>query len=209
MGQYYKGSKIGTCESMYYMRLKTAQELAEQGDRDDDGIKFSDYLADNQTKWRFPFPDEDNGIPSNCKYNRAFTIPIGEVEVSHDTICIHNEFEHGGHGVNVFIPCIYSQEFKNSGLKLSMGGAGEQHLDIVMEGIRDCTIDGKIVRKVKTIFKCSRCGEMQRFDDADVEKIKARAREHFEPYNMEGKNAGYNGNQEKYDEAMKIIERIH
>jgi len=30
MGQYLNGEKIGTCECMYYLTLKEAQELAAQ-----------------------------------------------------------------------------------------------------------------------------------------------------------------------------------
>lgn len=40
MGQYYKGTKIGTCENMYYLRLEKARKLAEMGACDDDNIPF-------------------------------------------------------------------------------------------------------------------------------------------------------------------------
>lgn len=200
MGQYYKKSKIGTCESMYYMRLSEAQELAKHGAADDDGIKFSDYLTDGRTKWRFPFPDEDAGIPDDCKYNKSFMIPSGDIEVGHGEICISNNID-GGNNVNIFLPCPYSKEFKEAGIRTSTGGPGQQMLKVVMEGMRD--------GKVKTIFECARCGEMQRFSDDDVEKIKKAAIEYFEPYDTTGKNPQYDGNQGLFDYAMEIIKRIH
>lgn len=205
MGQYIGDRKIGTCESMYYMRLSEAQELAEQGKKDNDGIKFSDYLKDNQTKWRFPFPDEDKGIPADCKYNKYFTIPAGGVEVNHREICISNSID-GSCNVNIFIPCLHSKEFKKLGIKTSCGGAGEQQLNVIMEGIRD---DENGKRVTKTIFECARCHQMQRFTDDDIVKIKARAIEHYKIYDTTGKGEHYTGgNQGLYDYAMEIIKRI-
>jgi len=203
MGQYYKKNKIGTCESMYYMRLSTAQELAELGEKDDDGIKFSDYLSDNETKWRFPFPDEDKGIPSACKYNKSFMIPAGNVEVNHTAICLSNSIE-GTYNVNIFLPCPYSQEFKDKEIKTSYGGAGEQMLNVIMEGIRTQE-DG--TRRVMTIFECARCQQMQRFPADDIVKIKARATEYYSVYKPLENNPN-SGNRSLYEYAMKIIERI-
>jgi hypothetical protein len=204
MGQYLKGRKIGTCECMYYMRLSEAQELAEQGRKDDDGISFASYIDDNQTKFRFPFPDEDNGIPNNCQYNKSFKIPAGDIEVGHQDICVSNSID-GGDNVNIFIPCLYSKEFKQMGIKTSYGGIGEQFLDVTMEAIRTDE-NGKKVKK--TIFECSRCHQMQRFSDEDVKKIKARATEYFKaviPYDTTGKNPAYQG---LFDYAMEVIKRI-
>jgi len=205
MGQYYKGKKIGTCESMYYMRLSEAQELAKQGARDDDGITFESYLTDNATMFRFPFPDEDEGIPANCQYDKGFNIPAGDLEdVGHSTICVGNTHKNGFHNMNIMIPCPYSKDFKDlildGKVKQSNGGAGEQFLTVRFQAIRD--------GKEKTIFECSRCGQLQRFSDDDIDKIKERAKEYFECYNREGKNLSYKGDQGLYDQAIKIINRI-
>lgn len=209
MGQYYKGEKIGTCDTMYYMRLGRAKQLAELGARDDDKIAFSDYLKDNVTKWRFAFPDEDthDTVQQNrWAHDKTFMLPAGGVEVSHDTITIHNEHKKGGHGINIFVPCPHSKEFN---IKMSSGGAGEQFVGVLFQAMRDhIGGDGKIVRKEKTIFQCARCGAMQRFSDEDIEKIKARTKEYFEVYNMKDKNPTYKGDQARYDYAMEVINRI-
>lgn len=209
MGQYLGNRKIGTCESMYYMRIDEARELAAQGKRDNDGIAFKDYLEDGATRFRFPFPDEDNldvnDAKTYAKHDKGFDIPAGGVEVNHDTICLHTARKTGGAGVNIFIPCLYSQAFKDTGIQTSTGGAGEQFLTVLFNGMRKAGAD---TLREKTIFACARCEQMQCFDDADIEKIKARAREYFAAYDTTGKNPAYQGNQGLYDHAIKIIERI-
>lgn len=203
MGQYYKNSKIGTCESMYYMRLDEAKKLAIMGAADDDGIKFQSMLEDNETRFRFPFPDEDGCdhiILVGKNFDKGFDIPAGIIKVDHTEICVGSEHRGGGHNVNIFLPCIHSEEFKKTGLRLSSGGAGEQYLTVLFQAMRE--------GKEKTIFACPRCGAQQRFDDKDIETLKSYAMEYFEPYNCEGKNPGYSGDQKLYDYAKKIIERI-
>lgn len=207
MGQYYKGRKIGTCESMYYMRLVEAQALAAMGAKDDDGIPFKEYLADNVTRFRFPFPDEDDGLQTdNPRYDfeRGYLVPAGDVEINHSTITVANQFKGGGNNVNILLACPYSQEFKDARIKTSTGGAGPQMLEVLYEGIRD--------GEVKTVFACARCGAQQRFSSDDVEKIKTATKEYYSHYDCTGKSEEYerlHGPQSRYDTALKIIERIH
>ena len=204
MGQYYKNRKIGTCERMYYMRLDEAIKLAKQGASDDDGIKFNEYLTDNITAFRFPFPDEDNGIvehDAGLNPFKGFNIPTGGIEVEHGTICLSQKEVHGIAHFNIMLPCPYSQAFKDAGLKTSTGGAGEPKLSVLFEGMRD--------GKRKTIFGCAQCEAQQRFSNDDIVKIKERAMEYFEPYNRIGKNEAYGGNQGLYDYVVKVIERIN
>jgi hypothetical protein len=191
MGQYLNGKKIGTCECMYYLTLKEAQELAAVGARDDDGVLFSEYLSDNTTRFRFPFPGEDGTsfFEVDREPFKTFALPC-PVEVNHEPIVVHNTHFGGGYGMNIWIPCPHDKTFT---LKTSNGGAGEQFICVEFEALRD--------GKVKTIFKCARCGQSQRFDDADIAKIKIRALEYYAVYATS--NPGL------YDYAMKVIERIH
>jgi len=196
MAQYYKGRKIGTCESMYYMRLEEAQQLARMGAKDDDDIKFKEYLQDNATMFRFPFPDEDDGIPENCEFDRGIKIPAGGIEVGHSEIVMWNENNKGGNGMNIFLPCPHSNAFKNKDIELSMGGTGEQYLYIRFQAIRD--------GKEKTLFSCARCGQLQRFDDDDIIKIKERTKEFF----AVPENTATEEKKKEYNEMLKIIDRI-
>lgn len=212
MGQYYKGDKIGTCESMYYMRMEEAQELARQGQKDDDGISFEEYLNDGATRFRFPFPSEDGmtnnqllGIPN---HQPSFMVSADGVDVNHRDKCYSNSID-GTHNVNIFIPCLYSEEFKKMGIKTSNSGAGEQKLKVIMQGMRSCNAEDRTKDlQVKTIFACARCDQEQYFSDDDIEQIKARSIEYYAGYDCTGKNPSYSGNQALYDNAMKIISRI-
>ena len=201
------------------MRISEARELARLGARDNDGIAFADYLKDGVTRFRFPFPQEDlldggdndgGDIRAMQKeHSKGFDIPAGGVEVNHATTCHHNTHKNGGHGINIFVPCPYSKEFRDAGLKTSVGGPGEQWLTVKYQAMRheDETKTGPMSEC--TIFACARCEQEQRFDLETTEKIKARAREYFASYDTTGKNEGYNGgNQGLFDNAMKIIARI-
>ena len=203
MGQYYKGSKIGTCESMYYLRLDQAQELAKQGAKDDDGISFQTYLTDNATMFRFPFPNEDkkaDKLVEISNYAPSFKLPCDEMlDVDHREKCVRVDGE-GVNGANVFIPCPYSKEWQDNPLKTSTGGFGETYLLVKMEAMRD--------GKKSTIFECPYCGAMFRMDKKSIKELKERATEHFKHLDMTGKNPEYQGDQERYDEAMEIIKRI-
>lgn len=199
MGQYFKGDKIGTCENMYYLKLSEAEEMAALGLADDDGITFKEYLEDNTTRFRFPWPDEDNikGDFVERVPFKTFDLPC-PIKINHDSIVVHNTHKGGGYGMNIWIPCPHSNEFN---LKTSTGGAGEQFVSIVFQAIRD--------GREKTIFACARCGQQQRFEDADVQKIKERAIEHFSVYKRENEEAYQRGgNKGLYEHAMAILERI-
>lgn len=185
---------------MYYMRLEEAKKLADMGEEDDDRIKFSEYLSDNVTMWRFPFPDEDEMIASefvNAVYDKGFNLPVGDVEVNHAEICVHNTHKGGGYGVNIFLPCPNSKE---ATYRMSNNGAGEQFLRVRFQAIRN--------GEEKTIFECARCGQLQRFSDEDVAKIKERAMEYYEVYKKKGESKADEADRGIYEYAVKVIERF-
>lgn len=95
MGEYakYRGQdiKIGTCESMYYLRADQRHLIA--------GYRF-----DGSERFRFPFPDEDNLEPGNFEdYDRGARVPGWRIPA---------DFEDHGivqftapQGYNLCIPC--------------------------------------------------------------------------------------------------------
>lgn len=200
MGQYLNGGKIGTCENMYYMRIDEAEKLANMGARDDDGISFAEYLIDGVTRFRFRFPDEDlldHDVLVGKDFKKGFMVPAGGIEAGQ----LHGRLTHstGGAGnVNIFIPCPYSNEFKQSGLAHSP--IGEQRFVVLFEAYRE--------KKLRTIFACQLCDEMFWLPEEAVAQLKARAREYYEAYNTIGKNPEYKGDQELYKYAMQVIDRI-
>lgn len=109
--------KIGTCESMYYLRADQVRDvIAETGNvnpiADAAGIRF-----------RFPFPDEDNIAPGNFEqYNRALTIrgleaPTGE-GWGHYSVQFKDT---SGTGYLVSLPCPESGD-DSHGLKVHRNG---------------------------------------------------------------------------------------
>ena len=219
MGQYYNGSKIGTCETIYYLRLSQAERLAKQGARDDDEISFADYLKDGETKFRFPFPDEDDDFlledprPDISDFNRGYLIPVGNVidsfEDNHEEICISNQLQGGGDSVNMFIPCPYSRKFKEMGIRTSIGGFGENKVHIVMEAMRADGKNGELIKR--TIYKCARCGSLFRITLEETKKLKEYLKEYYkEPTRSPGSKSEeqYNGEMERWQERQEIINRI-
>jgi hypothetical protein len=200
MGQYLKGDKIGTCECMYYLNLKEAQEFAAKDLHDDDGCSFREYLKDNTTRFRFAWPDEDNTIfevdGNKREPFKTFALPCGDVEVNHDQKVVHMALPQGGNGFNVWLPCPYSKEFN---FKTSIGGVGMKFINIEFQAMRD--------GQEKTIFKCPHCGQSQRFSDDDVNKIRKESIEYYSVYKAP-ENRPESGNQSLYGYAMKVIERI-
>ena len=79
MAKYLKDRKIGTCENMYYLRLDEAKEYAKLGISDDDNQIFKEYLEDNQTRFRFAWPEEDRTSfeidGDKRKYDKSFSLP--------------------------------------------------------------------------------------------------------------------------------------
>lgn len=203
---------------MYYMRLSQAQKLADVGARDDDGIKFSDYLTDGETRFRFPFPDEDGREQAGLFYSnvtdfdRGFTIPVpATISINHDTICVSNQPRNqSGHNVNIFIPCPHSEAFKATGLQTSTGGAGQQHITIRYKAMRK-PIDRATQKELEnvpleetTIFECAQCGQLQRVSREELEEIKTYAREHFEAI---AKHSAISDRQRNNAELMAQIEK--
>lgn len=171
MGQYYKGEKIGTCENMYYMRMSQAEKL--RGGADDDGIKFETYLSDNETRWRFPWPNEDGREKAGLFYSnvtefeRGYTLRVPQgIEINHsERVCVQ------GKTCNIFMPCIHSEAWDKiaaAGVTLSHG----QHLQEIIVKY-DAMRDGE--RAI--LFECSYCGQLQRASREDWQKIWAYNKE--------------------------------
>lgn len=192
MGQYYNGEKIGTCENMYYMRMSQAEKLASVGACDDDHIKFSDYLKDGETRFRFPWPDEDGREAAGLFYSnvtdfeRGITIPVPQhITINHGTICVSNCHKGGGYNFNMIIPCPHSEDFARLGLRTSTGGVGRQHITIRYKAMRK-PIDHATQKEIEgvpleatTLYECARCGQLQRSSREELEEIKEYAREDF------------------------------
>lgn len=195
MGQYYQGNKIGTCDMMFYLRLSKAQELAETGSSDDDDIPFADYLKDGSTKFRFPFPGEDGkDLVTIQNHAPAVQFPALNLNLNHSNIVLATG---STNNVNIFVPCVYSQEFKDLLLsgKVRSSGVGTQYIDVVMQAVRE--------NKTRTVFQCSKCKSMAWFTEDDIAEWKEKVIPLYTPVTSDDETQKL-----KKEEMLEIIKRI-
>jgi hypothetical protein len=170
MGEYLKVNgreiKLGTCESLYYVRLEDLQKIrATSIDEQVPGNDSIDgYLnPSNGYRYRFPFPEED-GIRAGEyeSYDKGKTVVINSQDApklygylrgkewEHNTICHSVGVEGGGYNVNIIMPCPLSHDFPRNepSVKLSCGGAS-----YVVEIIQQKQWEGKIW----TVIRCGYC----------------------------------------------------
>lgn len=173
MGEYakYKGEsvKIGTCESMYYLRAD--QRFMVQAERGNVDPSSSDALS---IRFRFPFPDEDKVEPGQFEnYGRALavhglTAPVG---VEHYKV----QFVASA-GYNVCLPCPEGPQV----LELPLNG-GKMSVDLKGLNIQRNGFSGavKLVQqklladgRLVPVCECGGCGSAWRLEDpSDIEAL--------------------------------------
>jgi hypothetical protein len=103
MGEYARFSgtsiKIGTCESMYYLRADQAR-MVEPESGSVDPVRDAEHI-----RFRFPFPDEDAIAPGGFEdYNRRIRLdgmrPPAELAEDHYSVQFHHD-----HGYNLSVRC--------------------------------------------------------------------------------------------------------
>lgn len=174
MGEYARrlsdgqNIKIGTCESMYYLRAD--QRHLVKGERGNVDPNSSDALS---IRFRFPWPDEDHIEPGSDEfhdngYERAIQVrgmqaPIG---VEHYTV----QFSaHAGYLVS--LPCPEGVDACTDGLRTSVNG-----LTVHRNGFSGAVklvqqkllADGRLV----PVCQCGGCGAKWRVEDpSEIEAL--------------------------------------
>jgi len=180
MGEYWNGIKLGTCESLYYVRR---EEIEKEILKNPSAINKSEgnltqlqnYLnLDYRFMYRFPFADEDNqtiNYSNSRDYNRKliFKAP-SDLGLHKDDICqIHIGSGWGGEplkeSICVNLPCCpYHNEAMKKGLRLCSPTFAE------------FTIIGERYTKENpqgyTLFSCLTCGSWFSLDADGIEDIK-------------------------------------
>ncbi len=182
MGEYtLTGEKLGTCESLYYIRFD--EMLAIKDEESEYGSTLGEEYIQDGFWYRFPWPDEDRQTfrshHGRRDYSRAFRflIPRGLVNFPHNpSMCVyvhpHGE-ENGGNNINVFIPCPQSDRFIDSPDLYAHQGYKERKHDLIEVYMR-------IIREgqLQTVFRCPYCEQSFRLEDEDLAKIT----EHLKQY---------------------------
>jgi hypothetical protein len=183
MGEYvkYRGReiKIGTCESMYYVRWQQMAEIVALGlcEKMPGNADPAAYVRlGSGLRFRFPFPDEDQiepgdftdhdksvviGIPAGC--------PVCAPDDCHETVCQSINCRGGGYNVNAIIPCPATAAFAT--VKHSPIG-GTIPLEIVQQKPME---DGA----VWTVVRCGWCSGMYRLGREEAAWLSNYIREQY------------------------------
>ena len=188
MGEYakYKGEeiKIGTCESMYYLRYEDRGKVT--------AIPHSINPAlEKDLFWRLPFPDEDNINPGEYDhYNRGYRLykPIetpGTQPNSHESFADPETFENPG---------TIQLRDDNSGLMANVNCYHGGKLPVNSEDAKffwngkgwffELAFIKNTGSGVEPVVRCKCCGNMWRYTWGDVlpyihGEIKARLEKHI------------------------------
>ena len=163
MGEYAKRKsdgeevKIGTCESMYYLRYEDKNNVEPC-----EGSGYGIY-------YRLPFPDEDDVDIGNYEnYNRGyplydtvndyteyFTDPTtaddpGIIQITHKC------------GLLINIPCYHGAKLPDGGEEIKVFWNGKSNF-LELSSLKECE-NGEI----RPVIKCKHCGHMWSYDWADV-----------------------------------------
>lgn len=161
MGEYAKrlsdgqDVKIGTCESMYYLRYDQRQKVgAQRGNVDPNSL---DAL---NIRFRFPFPDEDQVEPGEFEnYGRSIQVPgyAAAKDVDHGLVQFSAQA-----GYLVSLPC--PEGPSSHGFKVHRNGFS----GAVKMAQQKLLADGRVV----PILECGGCGSAWRVeDDAEIQAI--------------------------------------
>ena len=159
MGEYaiFKGEqvKIGTCESMYYLRASQARDVEPVAGSLD---PWKDRL---EIRFRFPFPDEDTCEPGGFDgdYGRGFNAPgfeLGSDYTGHGTMQLIQT------GWNVSLPCPLGTDHIE-GVKIHRNG-GSDGVEIVQQKYQESG-------ELWTVVRCAACSGSWRLPWSDAERL--------------------------------------
>ena len=162
MGEYARFNgrevKIGTCESMYYLRADQRHMVRHIPGNVNPNSK--DALS---IRFRFPFPDEDAIQPGEFdNYDRGIVVPGMSVPdgVDHGNVQFHNN-----HGYLVSLPCPEGKS--NHGLTIHRNGFN----GAVLLKQQKLLADGRLV----PVCACGGCGSLWRMEDeAEIRDLAQR-----------------------------------
>ena len=175
--------KIGTCESMYYLRYEDRFKVAHESGNVDPSREMNLF-------WRLPYPDEDSNGPGNYReYNRGLRLckPASEHDqkrghMMDDFICFDLGRRPGklslSHpsGLRVTVPCYHGERLPEESGGVSYGWNGK-------DWAYELAFLKNAATGVAPIVRCRHCGNLWSFDWVDVwEYIPEDIRSRFQSY---------------------------
>lgn len=171
MGEYYKDLKLGTCETLYYVRRdELEKELKNTLDRESrDSLE---YYLDPKYTWiyRFPKSNEDNQTinhADNREYNDyiKITVPTDKIEIPHKEFT-QVTIKKNDSEITCNLPCCplspKVSEYKIRPINFSY----RADIYIVGDRYRENQPDGY------TLFQCCLCDELFAMNEEEIEILK-------------------------------------
>lgn len=165
MGEYHKLNngteiKVGTCESLYYIRADQFGQLIPGGG---DLPRSVEACGLQGYRFRFPFPEEDDIAPGDFEnYNKGILVPASDALLPGDCFDHGKQvFRHPSGSCGVSLPCPHSKEWKETGLRLhNYGGIG-------IELVQQRPLNGLLL----PVIRCGCCGALSRLEGTEVEAL--------------------------------------
>jgi hypothetical protein len=176
MGEYanFNGEsvKIGTCESMYYLRFDQ-RALVQKQAHSLDPVECVDEL-----RFRFPWPDEDDCTPGDVRFSengfeRSVAVPgfVADADVEHSTVQFASTRPTG---YVVSLPCPESSAYGDAerGGRLAPFGGLHVHRNGFSGAVLLTATRYRPGIGLVPVLKCGGCGSMWRVEDvAGIERI--------------------------------------
>jgi len=170
MGEYatIQGTelKLGTMDDFRYVRHDEVEKWHGEGSAD-----LAEYLADESTLYRFPFPWEDGQSVDQAAQRNMFEPVIvlrsPQFEgLEHHPVCKGFSFPGGGYNVNLYVPCPFTlrEQGPQAGNTTLCSSLPEFHLRVY--GERWAGSEGR------TIFACPYCEHLYSLDAPHIEALR-------------------------------------
>lgn len=162
MGEYalYHGKeiKIGTCESMYYLRYEDRFKVRYKPGN-------VNAASDKDLFWRLPYPDEDHVQPGGYEdYNRCQRLYLGNDNYTNPSLAEHPSTIQLRHesGLLINVPCYHGEQLPECGKDVKVFWNGKSWF-YELQFIKNTSDQG-----IRPIIGCRHCNQMWRMDWDEV-----------------------------------------
>lgn len=170
MGEYARHNgreiKIGTCESMYYLRFDQRHQV-EAMSGNVDPVRDADAL-----RFRFPFPDEDGLPPGDALYDKGYDRGVHIPGAKSNPDADHGSLQFASttrKGYLVSLPCPEAHDMTAAGAVVHRNGTAG--------GVELTAVRYRPGIGVVPVMRCAACGTMWRMEGRDeIEELAMLAR---------------------------------
>lgn len=161
--------KIGTCESMYYLRFEDRDKITAKPNNVNPRL---DKDA-GQLLFRLPFPDEDNILPGDYQDHergqRLYRSAFSSCEDFTDESALDDpgliQLRHEGSGLLLNVPCYHGHKLPEVTAPMKAFWNGKGH-SFELSMLRAVLVDGRLT--VYPVVRCRHCRNAWRYEWSQV-----------------------------------------